>query len=100
MKSCFPKRRSALAPEVSGLWTIGVTPASRAGQDFYTREVAAIREDGQALRAGALLRLPRHVGQLVFVVADIGDLMGDDQMVLGLHHRLHVVANHAGAFSV
>jgi hypothetical protein len=26
--------------------------------------------------------------------------MRDDQMVLGIHHRLHVVADHAGAFAV
>jgi len=37
---------------------------------------------------------------LVFVVADVGDLVRDDQMVFGIHHRLHVVADHAGAFAV
>jgi hypothetical protein len=95
MKSCFPKRPSAFAPEVRGLGAIGV-----AGHDFLAGEVTAIGEDGQAIRAGYPLRLPRHVGQLVFVVADVGDLVRDDQMVFGIHHRLHVVADHAGAFAV
>jgi hypothetical protein len=35
------------------------------------------------------------VGQLVFVVADVDDLVRDDQMVFGIHNRLHVVADHA-----
>src|SRR5215212_10000454 len=39
-------------------------------------------------------------GQLVFVVADVGDLVRDDQMVFGIHNPLHVVADPAGAFAV
>jgi len=33
-------------------------------------------------------------------MADVRDLMRDDQMVLAIHHRLHVVADHAGALAV
>jgi hypothetical protein len=33
-------------------------------------------------------------------MADIRDLMGDDQMVFATHRRLHIVANHAGAFAI
>lgn len=35
------------------------------------------------------------VGQLTAVVADAGDLVGDDQMVFGVHGGLNVVANDA-----
>ena len=30
-------------------------------------------------------------------MADVGDFVGDDQMVLGIHRGLDVVADHSGA---
>ena len=38
-----------------------------------------------------------HREQLGAVMADVGDFVGDDQMVLGIDRGLHVVADDAGA---
>ena len=43
----------------------------------------------------ALAGLPAHGGQLRPIAADIGHVMGDDQMVLGIDGDLHIVADNA-----
>ena len=44
-----------------------------------------------------LLGLRSHVGKLCPVRAGIGDLVRNDQMILGVHSHLDIVANNAGA---
>ncbi|SKY84766.1 Uncharacterised protein [Mycobacteroides abscessus subsp. massiliense] len=46
-----------------------------------------------------LLRPSRHLRELGAVAADIGHLMGDDQVVPGIDRSLHVVADDAGALA-
>ena len=55
--------------------------------------------DGHIERFDAHRRfgLARHVRQLAAIMADVGDLVGDDQMMPGVDGRLDVVADHAAA---
>ena len=50
--------------------------------------------DERVFRGGCLGKLG-HVRQLIAVMADVGDLVGHDQGVLGIDHGLHVVADDA-----
>ena len=53
-----------------------------AGQDLLALEVAAVGQDIERLDAHDGLGLTRHVRELIAVVADIGDVVGHDQVVL------------------
>ena len=66
------------------------------GQDLCAAEVATVGNDIQRLCFQSSLRLLGHVGELRAVSAHIGDFVGDDQMMLGVHRSLHIVAHHAG----
>ena len=61
-------------------------------------EVAAIGKHGQLfgfpVAPRACLAIDDKLGS---VMADVGDFVGDDQMVLGVDRGLHVVADDAGA---
>ena len=48
----------------------------------------------------AALSLPRDIGELGAVVADVGHFMGDDEVMLRVHRGLNVVANEPGALAV
>ena len=69
MKSCLPNRPSAFAPDE------GATVGDR-------------REVGRAHR----LRFFGHRRELASVVADIGDLVRDDQVMLRFNRGLHIVS--------
>ncbi|CAD5371127.1 hypothetical protein RA210_U140082 [Rubrivivax sp. A210] len=62
-------------------------------QDFVAFVVAAIRQRDELVFRGSCLGKLGHVRQLMAVMADIGDLMGHHQVVLGIDHGLHVVAD-------
>jgi len=64
-----------------------------AGQDFFAAEVAAVSKRSELSRANRSTRFLGHCGELVAVVADVCHLMLDDEMVLCIDGRLHVVAN-------
>ena len=70
---------------------------NKRGQHLLAIEVAAIGQGGELLAARGRLRLQPHGLQLGSVVAHVGHLMGDDQMMLGVDRGLHVVADHARA---
>ena len=66
-------------------------------QDLLAAEVAAVGHDLQAIcRQGRLGQLG-HGSELGYVRTDIGHVMSNDQMVLGVDGGLHVVAHDAGA---
>ncbi len=68
-----------------------------AGQDLLALEVAAIGNHLERVDAQCLPGLARHVVQLAAIIADVGHFMSHDQVVLGIHRRLYVVAHHAAA---
>ena len=51
------------------------------------------------LASACLAGLPAHGGQLRPIAADIGHVMGDDQMVLGIDGDLRIVADNASALT-
>ena len=62
-------------------------------------EVAASASTVTSSHPLASLGLAAHGGQLRPIAADIGHLMRDDQMVLGIDGDLHVVADNARALA-
>jgi hypothetical protein len=46
-------------------------------------------------RISAQMRLLSHRRELAAIVADIGDLVGDDQVMLGVDSGLDIVSDHA-----
>jgi len=79
----------------------GHEPKAKEYTDWAVEERAcrpSRRRGSAALRSIQLT--PWHIRQLAPVMADVRDFMSDNQMVLGVRHRLHVEANHAGAFAV
>jgi hypothetical protein len=72
---------------------MGVTPSSLTGEDLLAFEVAAIGDRRQFAHARRFLRLLRHHRELAAIVADIGDLMRNDQVMLRIDHGLHIVAD-------
>ncbi len=72
-------------------------PGLVAIQNLFAFEVAAISNDGQIFLSRRIACLRGHREQLGAVMADVGDFVGDDQMMLGIHRGLDVVADHAGA---
>jgi hypothetical protein len=67
-------------------------------QDLFAFEVAPVGQ-GRDLLAARLLCLHGHVGQLRAVVTEVGDLVRNDEVVLDIDRRLHVVADHPSAAS-
>jgi hypothetical protein len=66
-------------------------------KDLFAAEVAAIGDDIEARGFQRRFRLLGHVGELRPVGADVGHLMRDDQMMLGVYGDLDVVAYDARA---
>ena len=66
-----------------------------AGLDLRAAEVAAVGEGLQLALAHRLACGHRHRAQLRAVAADVGDLVRNDEVVLGVDRRLHVVAHDA-----
>jgi len=70
-------------------------PALLASQDLCAVEVAPVGNDIEAFCLQRVFRLPGHTGKLRPVGTDVGHLMRDDQMMLGIDGHLHVVADDA-----
>ena len=70
-----------------------------AQEDLVAIEVATVDQRGDLLTARGLLCLERHGRKLGAVVSLIDDLMGHDQMVLGIDGDLHIVADGGGPFA-
>ena len=68
-----------------------------ARQDVAAFVVAAIRQCDELVFRGSCLGKLGPVRQLTAVMADVGDLVGHDQVVLGIDRGLHVVAHDARA---
>lgn len=64
-------------------------------QSFLVFEVTSINYD--RFRTNSFPRLLRHLAQLVADRAHVGDLVSNDQMVLGIERRLYVLADDATA---
>jgi hypothetical protein len=71
-----------------------------ARQDLRAIEVAPVGNDIEALCLERFFRLPGQAGELRPVVADIGHLVRDDQMMLGVDGHRHVVAHNARAAAI
>src|SRR6185312_14566489 len=71
-----------------------------AGAYLFAREVAAIGEHGQLVDASRRLRLLAHIGKLASVMADVGDLVGNDEVVGRVDRGLDIIADHARALAV
>ena len=67
------------------------------GQNLVPVVVAAIGQGRDLLRADGLSSLTIHRNELGSVVALVDDVMGDDEMMLGIDGDLDVVADDAGA---
>ena len=68
-----------------------------AGQDLLAVEVTAVGHDIQFIDLERGLRLLGHGRELGAVMAYIGDLVGHDQVMLGVDSGLYVVAHRAAA---
>ena len=66
-----------------------------ARRNFLALEIAAISDRSQRLCPDCGASLLCHFRQLIAVAADVGYLVFDDQMVLGIDCGLHVVADDA-----
>src|SRR3546814_9701039 len=72
---------------------------SLASQHLLTGVIAPICHHGDFLASGGLAGLAAHGGQLCSVAADVGHLVCDDQMMLGVDSDLNIVADDAGALT-
>src|SRR6185295_19495386 len=66
-----------------------------AGEDLRAAEVAAIGNGLERLGLQYSLCLPGHIGELRPLRAAVRQLMGNDQVMVGIHGDLHVVADDA-----
>jgi len=68
--------------------------------DVRPAEVATVGVGGQSALAHGLARSQRHLGELPVVGPDIGHLVRDDEVVLGIHGSLDVVAHKTRPFGL
>jgi len=66
-----------------------------AGLELWSTEVASVGEGLQVLASHGLVCGTGHVVQLCPVIANVCDLVRNDQVVLGIDSGLHVVAHQA-----
>ena len=83
-----PDRRASL-----GARHIGLDPGLLAGLDVLDLEVALVGHDRDCLDAENLLRRFGGLRQQTHVDDLVGDLLLDDQLVLGIDRNLHIVAH-------
>src|SRR3979409_2746722 len=79
------------------LWQRDYDAVLLARQDLPAAEVAAVGDGIEVLRFQCRFRLLGRVRKLRSVGPDIGHLMCDDQMMLGVDGDMHVVADDTGA---
>ena len=77
----------------------GRLPVPSAGQHLVAVVIASVGQHRDLLASACRAGLPAHGGQLRPIAADIGHVMGDDQMVLGIDGDLHIVADNASALA-
>jgi hypothetical protein len=86
----------ALLLDVCGFGTIGTT--SQLGRhDLLALEVATVSQHGDARCTDGVLRLGGHHGELGAVVAEVGHLVRNDEVMGRIDSGLDVVADDAGA---
>src|SRR6266571_5248603 len=93
----FAEAPVGLAVGGQRLGHVGPDASLFARQDFFAAEVATVCHDVQILDPGCSPSLLRHRGQRGAVVANVGNLMCDDQVMLVVNGGLHVVADHTCA---
>lgn len=88
---------SSLCPGLGrhGLRYIGRDAGFIAGQNVITIEITPVGNDLKLQCLEGRLGLLGHLDQLTPVRANVSDLVCDDQVVPGIHGRLHVVADKA-----
>jgi len=64
---------------------------------LFTLEITSISNDGYVFCPECIARLRGHAEELIAIMANIGHLVGDDQMMFSVNGYLHVVAHPAGA---
>jgi hypothetical protein len=79
----WPSRGPTAAAALGARSQIGASLLAR--QDLRAVEVAPVGNDIEALCLERVFRLLGYAGELRPVVADIGHLVRDDQMMLGVH---------------
>lgn len=64
-----------------------------ASDDFHALVIASVYNNRQRLDTDLFTRLICHIAELRSVIANVGDFMGDDQVVFVIDCCLYVVAN-------
>ena len=72
---------------------MGLHPGLLAGLDVLDLEIAAVGDDRDPLDAENLLGRLRRPGEQAHIDDLVRHLLFDDQLVLGVHRDLHVVAD-------
>jgi hypothetical protein len=83
-----------------GLGHEGYDAGLVASKDLLAFEVAPVSHRREPVGSHRLTRLLGHLVQLISVTADVRDFVRDNQMMLGIDRRLHVVADDSGAFAL
>ena len=81
------------------LGNAGHNAGALAGQYLVAVVIAAVGQHRELLASGRIQRLLPDRGQLRPIAADVGDLVRDDQMVLGIDGHLDIVADDTGALA-
>jgi hypothetical protein len=66
-------------------------------KDFLAAEITPVDDDMQFGCCHRVFGLYSHVGELVTVMANVGDFMGNDKVVLGVDGNVDVVTDHPTA---
>ncbi len=90
----MPSLPCDLAFDVIGLGKVTEMPACSHARAIV---ITAVGDGFELLDAEHGFRLAAHVGELRPVRAAIRHFVRDDQVVLSIDDRLHVIADHAGA---
>jgi hypothetical protein len=64
-----------------------------ASPDLVTVVIASVSEHGECLNLKFSFGFARHPGERATITAGVGDFMDNDQMVLGIHRGLYVIAD-------
>src|ERR1019366_1970847 len=93
-RSLSTAKAESTYPEEKSVLTSGTTP------DLLAFVVAAISHRREPFGSHRFTRLLSHLVKLIPVSADVRDLMRHNQMMLGIHRGLYVVADNAGALAL
>src|ERR1700729_4282276 len=87
--------RTPTTPRPASASASAMTPTVGLSLNYYT----SVGQHRDLLASACRAGLPAHGGQLRPIAADIGHVMGDDQMVLGIDGDLHIVADNTSALT-